>query len=264
MNPYLILGPLGVILVGIFSIGIWRLKRHVGIRYSVFGGLVWLAAIAPKFVMDYTVTPTLSMWATDTYGFVGTLVIFGLYIGLTTGAFECGFTFLAFSKSKLKGMSLDEATAFGIGFGAFEAILIGFPSLFQIAAFILDPSLLDLLPPAQREIVEASLGLPTWVVPASPMERVFTLFVHLFTALLVFISVTQSKPSFFLGAFFYKSLLDALVPYIQTIINMEMPVTIYVGEIWVIAMGTIALAGTYWTRKAMHEYQQQTPPLNEH
>ena len=157
-------------------------------------------------------------------------------------------------------MSLEEATAFGVGFGAFEAILIGFPSLVQIAAFILDPSLLELLPPAQREMIEASLGLPTWVVPASAIERVFTLFVHLFTSLLVFISVTQRKPSFFLGAFFYKSLLDAFVPYIQTTINTEMPVSIYVAEIWVILMGTTALAGTHWTRKAMREYQQQTPP----
>lgn len=259
MNSLLILGPAGMILVGLLSIAVWKLKRNVSVKCFLFGGIVWLVAIAAKFAMDYAMTPALNDWVTANYGFEGTLIIMGLYVGLRTGAFECGFTFLAFSKSGLKRMSLDEATGFGIGFGAFEAILIAVPNLVQIAAFALNPSLLDLLPPAQKEMVEASLNLPTWVVPAPVIERAFTLFAHLFTALLVFISVTQGRFGFFLGAFAYKSLLDALVPYIQTIINTDMPVTVYVAEIWVIVMGFIALGGTYRARNTILGYRRQEP-----
>lgn len=252
MNPLLMFGPIGMILVGIFSIGIWKLKKRVSLKYFLAGGLVWIAAIIPKLAMDYTITPMLNTWAMTTYGLFGTLVIAGLYVGFRTGAFECGFTFLAFSKSRLGRMSLDEAAAFGIGFGAFEAIVIAIPSLIELATIILNPSILNLLPSAQRQIVEISLSLPTWTVPAPAIERLFTLFIHLFTALLVFISVTQHKPSYFLGAFLYKGLLDALVPYLQVTLQPSIsPTGIYLAEIWVVTLGLIALVGTYWIHKTL-------------
>lgn len=140
MNPFLMFGPIGMILVGLLSILIWKLKRHVGVKCFLLGGLVWAAAIAPKIAMDYTITPMLNVWAATTFGLVGLVIILGAYVGLRTGTFECGFTYLAFSKSGLKKMSVDEATAFGIGFGAFEAILIAVPSLIQIVPFALNPS----------------------------------------------------------------------------------------------------------------------------
>jgi len=250
MNSLLMFGPIGMILVGLFSIGIWKFKRHVGLKYFLFGGLVWIAAVVPKFVMDYTVTLLLNSWAVTTYGLAGTTVIMGAYVGLRTGVFECGFTYLTFSKSGLKKMSLDEATAFGIGFGAFEAILIAVPSLMQIAIFILNPSLLNLLPPSQRQLVEAQLSLSTWVVPAPIIERLLTLFVHVFTALLIFSSVTQRKLSSFLGAFLFKSLLDGVIPYLQVALKPSASLTgIYLTEIWVVVMGLVALAGTRWIMK---------------
>jgi len=257
MNSLLIFGPIGMISVGLISILVWKLRSHVGVKYFFFGGAVWIVAIIPKLVMDYTVTPFLSSWAATTYGLAGTAVIVGIYIGIRTGIFECGFTYLAFSKSKLKQMSLDEITAFGIGFGAFEAILIAVPSLLQMAVLIFNPSLLELLPPNQRQLVEAQLSLPTWVVPAPIMERALTLFAHLFAALLVFSSVIQQKLSFFFGAFLYKSLLDALVPYLQATLNLSVsPTGIYLVEVWVAIMGLTALVGTCWIRKTLNQHQQ--------
>ena len=123
MNPLLMFGPIGMILVGLLSILIWKLKRHVGVKYFIFGGLVWVAAIAPKIAMDYTLTPMLNVWAATTYGLVGLVIILGAYVGLRTGTFECGFTYLAFSKSGLKKMSVDEATAFGIRVRSFRSHL---------------------------------------------------------------------------------------------------------------------------------------------
>lgn len=258
MNAFLMLGPIGMILVGLLSIGIWKLKSSVSINYFILGGLVWVAAIVPKVAMDYTITPMLNTWAMTTYGLVGMLVIVGLYVGLRTGVFECGVTFLAFSESRLRRMSLDEAMAFGIGFGAFEAILLAVPSLIQIVTLIQNPSLLDLIPPAEGQIIETALSLPTWIVPAPIIERIFVLFVHIFTALLVFISVTQRKPHFFFVAFFYKSLIDALAPYLQVTLRPSIsPTGAYLAEIWMVALGLIALVGTYWARKTIFRYQQQ-------
>jgi len=248
MNPFLILGPSGMIAVGLVFIAAWKVKKNVSIKYFLFGGLVWGMATAPKLIMDYTLTPRLSSWAINAYGVMGMLIILGVYVGLRTGLFECGFTLLAFSKTKLRDSTLDEATAFGVGFGAFEAILLGLPSIMQIALFILNPSLLESLPPSQREIVESSLNSPTWVAAAPVIERTFTLFAHIFAALLIYISI-RGKPHLFLVSVLYKTLLDALVPYIQTIINMNMPITLLEAEIWIIMMGLLGAIGTIRLRR---------------
>ena len=252
MNPLLIFGPVGMILVGIFSITLWKLKKHVKMKYFFLGGLVWIGTIIPKIVMDYTVTPRLYEWAAVTYSLAGMLIILGAYVGLRTGVFECGLTYVTFSRSSLSKMSVDEITAFGIGFGAFEAMLVAIPSLMQIATFILDPSVLNLMPLPQRELLEAQLSFPTWVVGAPIVERVFALFVHTFAAMLVFLSAVRRRIDLFLEAFFYKSLLDALVPYIQTSLRPNIsPVSIYLAEVWVVAMGSIAWVGVHWAGSTM-------------
>ena len=244
MNPFLIFGPLGAIIVGVLFIAAWKMRSNVSIKHFLFGGLVWGAAIAPKIVMDYTVTPMLSSWAKSAYGIMGMLIILGIYVGLRTGLFECGFAFLAFSRTELRKATWEEAMAFGVGFGAVEAILIGLPSLMQIAVFVLNPSLLESLPPTQREIIESLLNSPTWVAITPTIERTFTLFAHVFATMLIYISVTRQKPSLLLAAILYKTLLDALVPYIQTIIDMNTPITLFEAESWIIAMGLLGLAGT--------------------
>jgi hypothetical protein len=60
MNPWLVLGPLGMVVVGVASIIYWRSRSQVELRFFLFGGLVWVASVAPKFVMDLSVTPVLS------------------------------------------------------------------------------------------------------------------------------------------------------------------------------------------------------------
>ena len=250
MNSLLAFGPIGMILIGVFSILLWKLKRRVSLKIFLAGGIVWAAAVAPKILMDYGLTPALSRWATLAYGPAGMMAILGVYVGLRTGFFECGFTYLAFSKSRLKDMSVDEATAFGIGFGAFEAILLGLPAIVQILTFTFNPSLLNTLPPVERQMVESQLNLPTWVVPAPIMERFLTMFIHIFTALLVFTSVRHRKASFFLAAFSYKGFIDGLVPYIRTVFQpATSPTGIYMAEAFIAIIATVAIVGIFPARK---------------
>ncbi len=253
-NPLLMLAPLGMVLVGLLSIYLWKKKSRVGLKYFFFGGLVWFAAITPKIILDYLVTPNLSRWTIETYGFPATYLVLGSYVGLRTGLLECGFTYLALSRSRLREASLDEATAFGVGFGAFESILLGLPALMQIAFFIANPSILNLLPQAQRQAVESQLNLPTWVVPAPIIERTFTLFVHVFTILLVFASTTRRSPLYFLAALLYKSLLDGAIPYLQATLKPGLhPSNVYLTEVWVIVLGAISLAGALRIRRTLSE-----------
>ncbi len=247
-NAWLALGPVGMILVGVLSIIIWRFRSRTKMKYFLVGGAVWAAAISLKLVLELTITPKL-LWISS-LGSTVFLAVIGAYVGIRTGLFECGLTYITFIKSDLRNMSFDEAVAFGIGFGALEAILLGFQSLIQILMFTFNPKLLFLIPESQRRIVEASLSMPTWVAAAPVIERIFTLFSHIFAILLILVSVARSRPIFFLLSFSYKSLLDALLPYIQVTFKPNIsPIGAYEAEIWIVFMGSIALFGTTWVRR---------------
>lgn len=252
MNPLIVLGPIGMLLVGVLAIEYWRRRSHAGMRLFALGGLVWAAAIIPKVVLDLTVTPSLYGWFAGSLGFNASLVALGAYVGLRTGVFECGFTYLAFRRSKLREATVDEATAFGIGFGATEAILLALPSLISLVTFLSNPSLLDGLPPDVRQAVEAQLYVSPWVLPAPALERLFTIFIHVFSALLIYASVTKGQLGLFIGAFAYKSLVDAAAPYLQSVLGSSAsPVDVYLVETWVVALGIIGLIGSVQLRKHM-------------
>lgn len=250
MNPWLILGPSGMVAVGVLSIVFWIRRSRVSLRYFLWGGIMWAVAIVSKIIMDYTVTPPLSSTLVSSFGIVGGLVVIGIYVGLRTGLLECGFTYLATDRTGLKKASSDEATAFGVGFGAAEAILIGLPSLVQLVSFITNPSLIDMIPPDLREAVLAQLDTPTLFVFAPILERAFTLFAHVFTALLVFASVKQRRFQLFLLAFIYKSVLDAVAPYMQWVLSSSYSVaTVYLLEGWVVLMGAFGFIGSVRVRR---------------
>ncbi len=233
-------------MVGLLYIVIWKVKKDVKIKYFLMGGLIWLASMIPKIIMDFTVTSTLSSWVGTTFGLVGFFVIMGVYFGIRTGLLECSFPYLVFSRGKLRKMSPNEVMAFGIGFGAFEAILLAIPSILQIAAFIVNPSIIEMLPPASRQLVEVQLNMPTWIVPAPIIERAFVVLAHLFATLLIFASVKRGELKFFFGALAYKSVLDGAIPYVQSTFNPYVsPFNVYVAEIWVAFMGLIALVGIF-------------------
>jgi uncharacterized membrane protein YhfC len=98
--------------------------------------------------------------------------------------------------------------------------------------------------------MEAQLNLPTWVVPAPVIERFLTMFIHIFTTLLVFMSVRQRKAGFFLAAFFYKGFIDGLVPYIRTVLQPAIsPTGIYTAEAVVAIIAAAAIIGIFPARK---------------
>jgi len=119
-----------MVAVGVLSVVYWFRRSRSALRLFLFGGAVWAVSVAPKFLMDYTVTPGISSWMLQaTPGLMAYLAVIGLYVGLRTGLFECGASYVAFVKTRLRSASTDEATAFGVGFGATEAIFLAVPSL---------------------------------------------------------------------------------------------------------------------------------------
>jgi uncharacterized membrane protein YhfC len=245
VNALLLLSPIGMIIVGLAAIIFWKAKKKVAWKYFGYGALLWVLAIIPKVIMDLTITPPIYGGLYE-YGTAALVIGAGFYIGLRTGFFESGFTYIAARKIKsLKKIKLNEALAFGIGFGGAEAIIIGISGFFSLLLFVLDPSLASLLTPAQQ----AALDSPTIIVGAAIMERVFAIFIHVFASLLVFYSLAKKRISYLAYSIIFKAAVDGTVPALTFYIDTSTVAGTYLIELPFLALAFISYLGTLWLMK---------------
>lgn len=260
MNPFLLLGPIGMMAVGIVAIIYWKRRSSAALKYFAFGGVFWAIAIAIKVAMDLTITTPLYLsWLG--WGELTALILLGVYVGLRTGLLECLIPYLGFRSKRFGGISLDEATAVGVGFGAAEAILIAIPSLLQLLVFFLYPSILAMLPAEQAQLIEAQLSQPTYMALAAIWERVFVILVHIFTTLLVFVAAAKARWKLLLVAVLFKSALDGPLPLMQSYLGTAWLGTMVI-EAFVGVMGIIALLGIIRVRRGYAREASEKKALN--
>jgi uncharacterized membrane protein YhfC len=244
VNSYLLISPVGMILVGLVALFYWRRKTGILWIYFGFGALIWVIAIAIKLLMDFTVTTPFYLYLYS-YGALTALIGLSLYVGLRTGLLESGLSYLGVNHTNFRAMNLNQALAFGIGFGAIEAITLGLQTLLNLIVLILDPSLAALLPPAQQ----ASLNAPTIVVFAAIVERAFVLLIHVFASVLVIYAVVSRMIRYLIYSILFKTLVDGMIPALTTYINTSAVAGIYEIEAPIAVLGVISLLGTWWVMK---------------
>ena len=242
MNPFLSLAGAGMIFTGVFAVMFWKKRTGAGWRYFGLGALMWVAAMIPKVVMDLTVTPILSA-EVFRYGVLAYLVVMGIYVGLRTGFFESGLSYIAALK-KLREVGWREAVAFGLGFGSIEAILLGCQNLVSILALYFLPSAFESLPQA----LQKSLSLPTIVVFAPIAERAFAILLHLFASLMLIYAASRAKSIYFVASILFRALADGLVSTIHHFFNLTTVQEIYLAETPFLIIAIISLYGIRWIR----------------
>lgn len=248
VNAWLLLSGIGMMLAGIlFPIYWWRTQK-VPVKYFGYGAVLWIIAMTPKILLDLTISPALQTYALG-YGIEAFVIITGIYIGLRTGLFESGFTYLAGLKTKLKNVTFKQAVAFGLGFGGFEAFITGALSFLNIYLFVVMPDLVNQLPETQKELIVQQLNQSTWIVIAPIMERVFVIFIHVFATLLVFYALKTARRRYLLYSIGYKSIVDGIIPFLQVYVGSQTLLGVYVMELPFVGLGCIALAGIWWTKK---------------
>ena len=257
MNPFLILSGIGMMLVGILPPIYWQKKKSIEPKYFLFGGAVWFIAILVKLVMDLTITELLNNFLLSTFSISGAIVLIGAYVGLRTGILENGFTYVAAVKTRLKNMEFDHLFAFALGFGCTEAFLIGLSSFLNVLVFLIYPSALNLIHEPQRTFVLNQLSQPTIIIFAPIIERVFTLFVHIFTIFLVFLAVRSGKTRYFALSVLYKTLPDGMLPWLTRTFDTNTISGIYSIEIFVMLFGVVALRGAWWAKHVFSEMREQ-------
>ena len=200
----------GMIAVAVASVIVW--KRSKAVSWASFGpgSLAWLLSVGLKIGWAIPANPlvqkglyaTLPKWAAGP--------ILWLYIGLLTGAFECGITLLFVKRTALKAADWDHAVAFGIGFGAIEALLLGVPSLIGYLAAIF---FWDRLPDDVRVGLTPFTQLGFATIPLPVVERIAALVGHVATCVLIFFAVRVRDYRWFWLAFAYKTAIDAFAAW---------------------------------------------------
>ena len=183
------------------------------------------------------------------------LPIFEVYVGLLTGIFEVGITYLVLRKIKLGKAPWKSALAFGIGFGAVEALILSISPLALALLITFSPgSVPEASARSLTDITLVSALLPVW-------ERLFTVLVHIFSNVLIFYAIAVRQPRWFWLAFFYKSAIDMAAAFVQMTGMQE--TTILFMEIVVGVWGLIGLLGTIAVNKRYPVEKTSLPPVEE-
>lgn len=242
-----VLSGTGMAAVGIGAMTYWYLKKRTNPVYYAFGAVLWAAAIALKLVMDFTISAAFSLQVTMIFAPLAALVVLGLYYGLRTGLFESGFTYFAVRHTRLSRSGFDEAVALGIGFGGAEALLLGGLVLVNGIALLTMPGVAAGLEPT----LAGQNLLVTVLTPG--VERLFTLFCHVFSTVLVVYAVRSGDIKWLGVSVLYKTLLDGSLPLFNHYLAGAGVYATLIIEAFVVAMGITGITGLLWLRKRFLE-----------
>ena len=254
MNPFFLLSGLGMMAVALLVVFDWR--RHAGVPWSPFlwGGLAWIVAIALKGIGGIPTDAIRSaLEGALPKGFAEPVL--WIYIGLLTGVFECGVT-LAFARmDRIRSQGWEGVVAFGLGFGAIEAFLVGLTSFVMVLLVWRIP---DKLP---QELLQQALNGPqsTLVIPASVLERINAIFLHAFASLLIVYAVQTGRWRWFWVSFLYKTAIDAAAGYLYITYGIENLTTrgMWAFEIANLPFGIVGVWGLVKFRERYREREER-------
>jgi len=242
LNPLFMASGLGMIIVGFLFIIYWKIKTKVNYLPFLLGALVWIVSVALKFAWAMPINKRLLNLLLSVLDTRFGNLIFWIYVGLLTGIFECGITYLLVRYSKMRKYDYNQAVSFGIGFGSVEAMLLGVVSLYSVTVALLRP---DLLPP---EVSSAMRSQNLLVIPAPIIERFFTILIHIFSSILIFCSIKNKILSLFWLSFVYKTVIDAIAAWGQLSFNINILSHLWIIELIVIIYGIIGFYGIRWIK----------------
>ncbi len=245
LSPLALLGGAGMVLVAAAFIA-YAAWNKLGWGYLGLGALAWVVTVALKFAWAIPTNTPVSNALSGSLPEWLTGPIFWLYLGALTGVFEVALTWLLLRYTRLGRTTWARALAFGIGFGAVEALLLGLLSLGSVLTAVLAPAVI----PYEGLAALARLNNPLFGL-APVIERIAVVFAHIFSNLLLFYGVQKKQPGWFWLAFAYKTVLDTFAAFAQ-FWGVDT-----VGRIWpieaiLIVFGVIGWQGILWLQPRYH------------
>ncbi len=210
MNPLYLLSGLGMIIVALASVIYWKRKSKIAFKFFLWGAVAWIISVALKTAWSVPLNePILNFLKSELPANLSGPFSW-VYIGLLTGVFECGMVLgFGYLLKGLKGANWQESVGFGIGFGAFEAFGLGIVSLAGSLAAILAPE--QGLPQVQS----------MWLIAIPIIERISTIFIHIFSVVLVLYALKTKRWKWFWLSFLYKTAVDSVAAYVHLTYGVE-------------------------------------------
>lgn len=241
MSPIFLLSGIGMVLVGFVFILYWTIRTRINWIFVLLGAFAWLIAVILKWIASLPMQSIINYLKNSLPSYIAEPLGW-LYIGLLTGIFECGIVLVYIYLTRIKNSTWQEGVGFGIGFGGFEAVLVGVGSFFLTLLVICCP---NILPPEVIRFAQAGNDSPL-VIPADILERITAIFIHILSCLLIIYAVQNAQWKWFWISFIYKTTIDAIAGYLHLTYGVENLTLIgrWIFEIAVLPYGIVGAWGT--------------------
>lgn len=252
LSPWLLLSGTGMVLVAVLGAFIATRASRSMWRPLAIGGGAWMVAVLLKLIWALPTNAIVRQALLRLAGASLGKPLYWAYIGLLTGVFECGITFLIVARTKLREADWDSSLAFGTGFGAIEAFVLGLLSLLGMAAILLFHNFLP--PDTQARVATQLAGRAEFLPLILPiLERAATLFIHVFSCVaIVYGFRTRRALSWFALAFVYKSAVDGVAAWgIEVLKARESVAALTKLELLMLPFAIAGFAGLVFLRKRM-------------
>jgi len=241
--------------VALVAVVYWKTSRGVLWRLFAWGALSWIVGVGIKLVAAIP-NPFIINAARDIFPKYLAEPLLWLYIGLLTGVFECGAT-LAFAYIKrIRSADYKGVVAFGLGFGAVEAFLVGLASFVTLLLVILIP---DKLPEQMVKAITSGSHSPL-IIPAPIVERITAILLHAFSCVLIVYAVRTKAWKWFWVSFWYKTAVDGVagLMHLENLLKDISTAGMWVVELVFLPFGLVGLWGLLAFHKRWETFDQNT------
>jgi len=255
MNPLFLLSGIGMMTVALVAVVYWKVGQSVLWRLFAWGALAWIVGVGVKIIAALPGRFIVSGARDSLPKYIAEPLLW-LYTGLLTGVFECGAT-LAFAYIKrIRSASYKEIVAFGLGFGAVEAFLVGLGSFMVLLLAILIP---DKLPEAMVKAMTSG-SHSALVIPAPIVGRVTAILLHAFSCVLIVYAVRTRAWRWFWLAFWYKTAVDGVagLMHLENLLTDISTLGMWVVELVFLPFGLVGLWGLRVFRRRWEALDRDT------
>ncbi len=238
LSPWITLPGIGKILIALAFIIVARQKGGSW-RYLGLGALLWIVTNLIKLqVAAPLLNPVIyqliyvpgSVWAPGS-------LLFDFYVGVLTGLTEVLLAWLLLRYTRLGRVPWVEALAFGIGFGAFEALYMGIPNLVASVSALATPQSLS----SEAMSSYQPLNDPLFAL-APATDRLAATLIHTFSNMLLFYGVASGRAHWMWVSFGLKTLVDTLAAFLILYGTPSLPL-LWAMEAVLLAIGLVCWWG---------------------
>ncbi len=210
LSPWITLPGIGKVLFALAFIIVARQKGGSW-RYLGLGALLW---IVTNLVKMQVAAPALNPVVYALIYVPGSLlapgsILFYFYVGVLTAVTEVLITWVLLRYTRLGRVPWAEALAFGVGFGAFEALYMGIPNLVSSISALAAPQSLS------AEVLSSYQPYNDPLFALAPAtDRFAATLSHICSNVLLFYGVASRQARWLWVSFALKGLVDTLAAFL--------------------------------------------------